>query len=124
MFEELISQSGFTPLTCTARLALVGDLDMASVAKAEAGLDDALAYHPRQLDIDLSRLAFCDSSGLHFLIDVTRRMKERGIELRPRPLCDRLDQLVMEFSAEHRADLCDLLGRFAEPIEASDQRGM
>ncbi len=97
MFEELISQSGFTPLTCTARLALVGDLDMASVAKAEAGLDDALAYHPRQLDIDLSRLAFCDSSGLHFLIDVTRRMKERGIELRlldPSPGVARLFALV------------------------------
>ncbi len=97
MFEELISQSWFTPLTCTARLALVGDLDMASVAKAEAGLDDALAYHPRQLDIDLSRLAFCDSSGLHFLIDVTRRMKERGIELRlldPSPGVARLFALV------------------------------
>ena len=97
MFEELISQSGFTPLTCTARLALIGDLDMASVAKAEAGLDDALAYHPRQLEIDLSRLAFCDSSGLHFLIDVTRRMKERGIELRlldPSPGVARLFALV------------------------------
>jgi hypothetical protein len=40
------------------------------------------------------------------------------------PPRDGLDQFVGKFSAEHRADLGDLLARRPEPIEARGQRGI
>ena len=49
---------------------------------------------------------------------------ERRFEVGLRPLCHRLNQLVGEFAADHRADLRDLLGDCAEPIEPRYQRGM
>lgn len=60
MFEELISHCAYEPLTCTARLALVGALDMGSVPVAVAALADALVYCPQRIDVDLALVTFCD----------------------------------------------------------------
>lgn len=49
-------------------LALGGDLDIAGVAELERPLDDVLARAPQPLQLDLSELAFLDSSGVAVLV--------------------------------------------------------
>lgn len=51
-----------------ARLAVVGDLDIATVPQLEKEAQAMLAREVRELLIDLSQLAFIDSSGLRLLI--------------------------------------------------------
>ncbi|MER6945104.1 STAS domain-containing protein [Nonomuraea sp. NPDC000554] len=58
-----------TPDATTIRLALSGDLDFGSAAQLSA-LTFAPGY--RRLDLDLSGLAFIDSSGLAALVRLHR----------------------------------------------------
>ncbi|WP_328535337.1 STAS domain-containing protein [Streptomyces sp. NBC_00344] len=62
-------------LTCTVRtssagpvLALAGELDHHTVPLAQEALADATPEPGQQLTIDLTGLAFCDSSGIGLLI--------------------------------------------------------
>ena len=52
---------------------VVGDLDLASVARVRETLHDALSVKPQQLVVDLSRCGFVDASALAMLLDVHRR---------------------------------------------------
>lgn len=58
---ESVDQDG------VARLAMVGELDIAVADQVRAGLADRLHYGVR-IRLDLSRLAFIDSSGLRTLV--------------------------------------------------------
>jgi anti-sigma B factor antagonist len=49
-------------------LALGGDLDIAGVAELERPLADVLASAPQPLHLDLSEVAFLDSSGVAVLV--------------------------------------------------------
>lgn len=70
-------------------IRLAGDLEEASVERARAALDDALAQPSRQLVLDLSELEFMDSTGVWLVVEAHRRCVQHGIELRlegsPRP---------------------------------------
>ena len=57
---------------------VVGDLDLASVARVRETLHDALSVKPEQLVVDLSRCAFVDASALAMLLDVHRRAWRLG----------------------------------------------
>jgi anti-sigma B factor antagonist len=57
----------------TARLVLTGELDLATVPRVEQAVDATLAQRARALIIDLSGLAFIDSSGLRLLIVLHQR---------------------------------------------------
>jgi anti-sigma B factor antagonist len=63
----------------TIRLALSGDLDYDTVAEL-AGLTFDAGY--RRLDVDLSGLAFIDSSGLAALVRLQRQVEGADAELR------------------------------------------
>lgn len=62
-------------------VSFIGDLDMAVVGECAAGLEEPLAGAERVIVIDLSRLAFADSTALRFLIDTKRLMEMKGKRL-------------------------------------------
>jgi anti-anti-sigma factor len=54
----------------TVRLALSGELDMASAETLAASVDHALRPdRPAQLVVDLAGVTFCDSTGIRALVD-------------------------------------------------------
>jgi anti-anti-sigma factor len=64
-----------------ARLKLVGELDMATVPRVEQAVGALLAQGARSLLIDLSDIAFVDSSGLRMFISLNDRAAVEGFRL-------------------------------------------
>jgi anti-sigma B factor antagonist len=56
-----------------ARLTLAGELDMATAPRVEEAIAAVLAKGARDVIVDLSGLAFVDSSGLRVLITLNDR---------------------------------------------------
>ena len=79
------------------RLVLVGELDLATVSEFEEMLQCICADSTRAVTLDLSQLAFMDSTGLHALLKVRDRCRENGYEFRivpGRPQVQRLFELT------------------------------
>jgi anti-anti-sigma factor len=57
----------------TARLTLTGELDIATVQRLEEAVDAVLSKGARTVVVDLSHLAFMDSSGLRLFITLNER---------------------------------------------------
>jgi anti-anti-sigma factor len=71
-----------------ARLTLSGELDLATVPRAEEAVASVLARGARRVVVDLSGLAFVDSSGLRMFITLNERTANEGWTLgliRPAP---------------------------------------
>jgi anti-sigma B factor antagonist len=64
-----------------ARVALLGELDLATAAVAEEGLRAAEAAAPHRLKLDLTGLTFMDSTGLRLVIAAAARAREAGRSL-------------------------------------------
>lgn len=62
-------------------LTLSGELDLASAPALEQLLDDAQETAVSRVVVDLSRLEFSDSAGLHVLLNAHRRLRGSGQEL-------------------------------------------
>lgn len=62
----------------TQVVAVTGEFDVSSVDSVRNALDQALSKRPQTLVLDLSRLDFCDSSGVHLVVDIERRAGEQG----------------------------------------------
>jgi anti-sigma B factor antagonist len=62
------------------RLVLTGELDIAAVPILEARLDQLRADHAA-VRLDLSKLEFMDSSGLHVLLRWAQDARENGWDL-------------------------------------------
>ncbi|MEX1142046.1 MAG: STAS domain-containing protein [Thermoleophilaceae bacterium] len=60
-------------------VAVAGELDISSVARIRQALDDAIAERPEELVLDLSGLEFCDSSGIHLVVETNERAAQDGI---------------------------------------------
>ncbi|MFE3169391.1 STAS domain-containing protein [Streptomyces sp. NPDC059224] len=61
----------------TSALRVAGDMDLATVSVLEHTVDAALGDH-RTVILDLTGVAFCDSSGLNTLIRLRRRAQDSG----------------------------------------------
>jgi anti-sigma B factor antagonist len=71
-----------------ALIALVGELDMATVPDLSSALKALVEDGPPELVLDLSGLSFIDSSGLAVLMKTQQRLREQGRTLSitsPRP---------------------------------------
>jgi anti-sigma B factor antagonist len=66
----------------THLFALHGDLDVATSPALRAALMDAASAEQQNIIVDLSHLAFLDSTGLGALIGANKRAKEGGGEVR------------------------------------------
>jgi anti-anti-sigma factor len=69
----------------TVSISLQGELDLASARQLETRLAEVEREAPARLIVDLSRLAFIDSTGLRLLLQADARARERGCELVLRP---------------------------------------
>jgi anti-anti-sigma factor len=65
----------------SARLTLTGELDIATVPRVEEAVAKVLAQGARSVIVDLSRLAFVDSSGLRMFITLNERASAEGWSL-------------------------------------------
>lgn len=68
-----------------ARIALGGELDLASAPELEALLRSVEAESPERVVVDLSELAFIDSTGLRLLLQANERSGKRDCEFVLRP---------------------------------------
>ena len=62
-----------------------GELDLATVAEAEAAVAQARGERTDPLCLDLSELTFLDSSGLHLLLQVHQACRADGCALKVVP---------------------------------------
>jgi anti-sigma B factor antagonist len=60
-----------------ATVAVRGDIDLGTVEAFSARLRDVVRRNPRRLVIDLTGVAFLDSSGLHAFVRVRKDLPER-----------------------------------------------
>jgi anti-sigma B factor antagonist len=60
------------------RMALVGELDLSSVAKVQEELRRVEAASPATLVVDLSKLTFLDSTGLRCIVTADERARDEG----------------------------------------------
>ncbi|MEV7728868.1 STAS domain-containing protein [Streptomyces sp. NPDC087917] len=58
-----------------------GEIDLADAVVFREQLTAALHASRRGIDVDLSAVTFCDSSGLHVLLDLNREAVEAGKSL-------------------------------------------
>jgi anti-anti-sigma factor len=66
----------------TLNMSVTGELDLRTVGTLSQHLNDALGQGITALTLDLRELAFMDSSGLRFLIELNDRAREQAWELR------------------------------------------
>ena len=59
-------------------MALVGELDLSSVAKVQEELRRIEAAAPSTLVVDLSKLTFLDSTGLRCIVTADERARNEG----------------------------------------------
>lgn len=64
------------------RVALGGEIDIATAGQVRAAIEDALlAYEPSRVDLDLSGVSFLDSTGINMVLALHRAAAERGCRL-------------------------------------------
>ncbi len=73
---------------------VVGELDLAAVARVRETLHDALSVRPEQLVVDLRDCSFIDASALAMLLDVHRRACRSGGALTLRACSPRVLRLL------------------------------
>ncbi len=57
-------------------ISLAGELDLASVEAARAGIEHYLATGPSQVTFDLRELTFMDSSGIALLVQISNEVEK------------------------------------------------
>ena len=60
------------------RVCPVGDIDMATVGRLRARIDEAIASGASRLILDLRKTAFLDSAGLHLAVDTNSLARRNG----------------------------------------------
>jgi len=84
-----------------ALVRLIGELDVAAAPRAEHAIAHAERFRPARLELDLSELAFMDSTGLRLMITARERALQapRRLVLRRGPYAV---QRVFELTALDR----------------------
>ncbi|MET0424518.1 MAG: STAS domain-containing protein [Actinoplanes sp.] len=66
----------------TATVTLRGEVDVLTVDQVRVALGEALAGRPQEIVVDLTDLAFIDSTGLGALIFGFQRARDAGVRFR------------------------------------------
>lgn len=69
-----------------------GELDISTVGRLQSAIDGRL--DGEGLILDLSRLAFLDTSGLQLLVELNRRAREQSFELAVVPAPPRVQRVI------------------------------
>lgn len=99
------------------RLAVTGELDMATGPSLEETARELLRDRPRVLTVDMQGVTFCDSSGIACLIRVQRAVAEVGGRLQLRHVYG-LVRRVFDL-----AGVSEVLGVRDEPGKTGEQPG-
>ena len=76
-------------------VALAGELDLATIADAEDGVEKAARTDAERIVLDLNRLGFMDSTGVTMLLRMRERLGgERFAVRRPRGCAERVLELT------------------------------
>jgi anti-anti-sigma factor len=78
-------------------ITLAGEIDMASAPIVRHALARCLTDGVRSIEVDLTRVGFCDCSGLSALLQAYHRAAAAGVSLRlhhPKPVVARLIALA------------------------------
>ncbi len=62
-------------------ISVAGEIDLYTAPKLQSELTTALGASPARLIVDMSRVDFCDSTGINVLLAAHRQARERGGEL-------------------------------------------
>lgn len=62
-------------------VALEGEIDLATTGPLNQALDDVLGDRPTVLIVDLTRLTFMDSTGIHALLAAHKRCQDAGCRM-------------------------------------------
>ncbi|HEX2161106.1 MAG TPA: STAS domain-containing protein [Thermoleophilaceae bacterium] len=62
-------------------VAVRGEIDLSSIDAVRRAVDVALSQRPETVVVDLSRIAFCDSSGIELVVKTHRRAIGQGTRL-------------------------------------------
>jgi anti-anti-sigma factor len=103
-------------------LAVVGELDLATIVELQRAVDDQLARGRRFVDLDLARLSFCDATGLGALIKTRSRLATAAGALGLRGCSPRLLSLLEMTGLTAFLDASGLAfgsGQNARPAERS-----
>jgi len=65
----------------TSRLEFEGEWGLAERDGAQAAVEQALERDPECVVLDLSRVSFIDSSGIHAVVTVAKRCAERKVHM-------------------------------------------
>jgi anti-sigma B factor antagonist len=65
----------------TARVCLLGELDMSTRAQVESALSRAEGSGATLVELDFGGLTFMDSSGVHVALDAVARARDKGYRL-------------------------------------------
>ncbi|MFF8835883.1 STAS domain-containing protein [Streptomyces sp. NPDC015130] len=79
-----------------------GEIDMDDADELGQELTAALEASASGLDVDLSGVTFCDSSGLHMLLRLNQRARTVGKSLVLTALTPRITRLLRLTGSEHR----------------------
>ena len=83
-----------TDAEADGRIYLVGELDLSTVDTLRERLEAAAGNEPGDIDIDMSGVTFCDSSGLKVLLTAHHDMLGQGRRLRLVGLRDGVRRLL------------------------------
>lgn len=90
-----------------ALVRLIGELDLAAAPRASEAIEQAERVHPRALEVDLSALAFMDSTGLRLLLRTREWARDAGCRLQLRRGPDAVQRV---FEATALASLFEFVG--------------
>jgi anti-anti-sigma factor len=82
------------PIGTAATVAVTGPLDVTTLPRVRAQLEQALAGRPGRLVVDLSACTFVDASALAVLLELHRSMSRAGGVLTLRGCCPRVLRLL------------------------------
>jgi anti-anti-sigma factor len=77
-FQSLIQVQSRVQGT-TRIVTVAGEIDLGSVEAVRQAVDAALSKRPETVVLDLSEIAFCDSSGIHVVVNSHHRAAEQRI---------------------------------------------
>ncbi|QBI51907.1 Anti-sigma-B factor antagonist [Streptomonospora litoralis] len=94
-----------------------GEIDLYTAPQLRSGLVDALDDGARRLVVDMSRVEFCDSTGMSVLLSVMKRAREKDGDLElvaPKPAVRKILEVTGLDAVFTVADSSDALHAAAE----------
>jgi anti-sigma B factor antagonist len=91
-------------------VALVGELDLSTVAKVQEALQRVEAASPATMVVDLSKLTFLDSTGLRCIVTADERARDAGRRLVVVRGPDAVQRVFTITRLEERLEIVDDLG--------------